>query len=244
MKSISSLRPIRNWRQFRQRFWPKPSPVSVERLGYLRRLLQIGRASGFDQGLCIDRYYIEKFLAVHAPDIRGIVLEIGDDTYTQRFGGGQVTSSDVLHKTGDNPNTTIVADLTGADHIPEGAFNCIILTQTLQYIYDLKATVLTLYRILKPGGVVLATIPGIAYISRYDLEHWGEYWRLTSLSAKRLFAEVFPLENVAAQAYGNLLTATAFLCGLPAEGFKPEELDEHHPDFQVLITVRAIKPER
>ena len=242
MKSVSSLLPIRSW--FRQRFWPRRSPVYLERLGYLRRLRQIGRASGFDQGLCLDRYYIERFLSDHSQDVRGSVLEIGDDTYTQRFGGRRVTRSDVLHKTGDNPSATIVADLTGADHIANDTFDCIILTQTLQYIYDLKTTVLTLYRILKPGGVVLATIPGIAYISRYDLEHWGEYWRLTSLSAKRLFTEVFPPDNVAAQAYGNLLTATAFLYGLPAEGFKPEELDAHHPDFQVLITVRAVKPER
>jgi hypothetical protein len=110
----------------------------------------------------------------------------------------------------------------------------------LQYIYDLKATISTLYRILKPGGVVLATIPGIAHISRYDLEHWGEYWRLTSLSAQKLFGEVFPPENVEVQAYGNLLTAAAFLYGLPAEGFKQEELDYQHPDFQVLITARAV----
>ncbi len=240
VKSISSL-PARCWVQIRQRLWRKRSPVCVERLSYLRRLLQIGSASGFDHGLCVDRYYIEKFLSAHALDIRGSVLEIGDDTYTQRFGGGRVARSDVLHKTGDNPNATIVADLTCADHIAKDAFDCIILTQTLQYIYELKAAILTLYRILKPGGVVLATFPGIAYISRYDLEHWGEYWRLTSLSAKRLFGEVFPPENVEAQAYGNLLTATAFLCGLPTEGFRQEELDYHHPDFQVLITVRAVK---
>ncbi|MBI2287817.1 MAG: methyltransferase domain-containing protein [Chloroflexi bacterium] len=189
----------------------------------------------------MDRYYIERFLSNYALDIHGYVLEIGDDTYTRRFGGERVTGSDVLHRTGDNPNATIVADLTCADHIPQNTFDCIILTQTLQYIYELPAAIQTLYRILKPGGVVLATIPGISHISRYDLEHWGEYWRLTSLSAKRLFGEIFPPENVGVQTYGNLLTAVAFLCGLSAEGFKQEELDYHHPDFQLLITLRAVK---
>ncbi len=220
------------------------SPVYVERLSYLRRLLQIGNILGFDRGLCVDRYYIERFLSAHTQDVRGSVLEIGDDTYTQRFGGGRVTRSEVLHKTGDNPKATIVADLTCADNIAKDAFDCIILTQTLQYIYELPAAIGTLCRILKPGGVVLATIPGIAYISRYDLEHWGEYWRLTSLAAKNLFVGVFPPENVEVQTYGNLLTAVAFLCGLPAEGLRQEELDYHHPDFQVLVTVRAVKPGR
>lgn len=235
---------MRCWLRIQQWLRRKRSPVCVERLSYLRRLVQIGNILGFDRGLCVDRYYIERFLSAHTQDVRGGVLEIGDDTYTQRFGGVCVTGSDVLHKTGDNPKATIVADLTCADHIAKDAFDCIILTQTLQYIYDLKAAILTLYRILKPGGVVLATIPGISHISRYDLEHWGEYWRLTSLSAKRLFGEVFPPENVKVQAYGNLLTAVAFLCGLPADGFRQEELDYHHPDFQLLITVRAVKPGR
>jgi hypothetical protein len=219
----------------------KQSPVYVERLKYLRRLQKVGGALGFDQGLCIDRYYIERFLSNHALDIRGHVLEIGDDTYTRMFGGRHVTRSDILHKIGDNPNATIVADLTCADHIPQNTFECIILTQTLQYIYELPAAIQTLYRILKSGGVALATSPGIAYISRYDLEHWGEYWRLTTQSAKRLFMEVFLPENVETQAYGNLLTAVAFLCGLSAEGFKQEELNYHHPDFEVLVTVRAVK---
>jgi len=213
-----------------------------ERTDYLRRLLHIGGVFGFDQGLSIDRYYIEQFLSTHVMDVQGHVLGVGDDTYTRRFGDDRVTRSDVLHKVEGNPNATLVADLTEANHIPPDTFDCIILPQTLQYIYELPAAVRTLYRILKPGGVVLATFPGIAYISRYDLEHWGEYWRLTSLSAKRLFGEIFPPENVEVQAYGNMLTATAFLCGLPAEGFRQSELEYHHPDFQVLITVRAVKP--
>ncbi len=241
VKPISSLY-MRCWIQIWHRLRRKRAPVCVERLKYLRRLQKVGSASGFDQGLCIDRYYIERFLSKNALDIHGHVLEIGDDTYTRMFGGGRVTGSDVLHRTEDNPNVTIVADLTSADHIPEDTFDCIILTQTLQYIYDLPTVVRTLYRILKPRGVILATCPGIAFISRYDLEHWGEYWRLTSMSAERLFEEIFPPENVEVQAYGNLLTTVGFLCGLSADGFRKEELDFHHPDFQLLITVRAVKP--
>ena len=238
---LFSILDIKRWLPVLRRPKQERSPVYRERLNYLWRLQQIGSVQGFNQGLCIDRHYIEQFLSAHAQDVCGHVLEIGDDTYTQRFGGEWVTRSDVLHKTEGNPNTTIVADLTCADHIPQDSFDCIILTQTLQYIYDLPAAIRTLYRILKPNGVVLATLPGIAYISRYDLEHWGEYWRLTSLSAKRLFGEVFPSENVEIQAHGNLLTTLAFLCGLPAEGLRQEELNYHHPDFQLLITVRAVK---
>ena len=59
-----------------------------------------------------------------------------------------------------NPQATIVADLTDAPHIPDDTFDCAIVTQTLQFVYDVRAAFATLHRILAPGGVLLATVPG------------------------------------------------------------------------------------
>jgi hypothetical protein len=53
---------------------------------------------------------------------------------------------------------------------------------------------------------------------------------------------VFPPELVSVAPYGNVLSAIAFLHGLAAEELRPEELDHHDPDYQVLIAVRAVKP--
>jgi SAM-dependent methyltransferase len=234
--------PARHWlRAEFQRLTVRP-PVGSVRFGDLRRLKPISRVFGFDRGLCIDRYYIENFLAKHAEDIRGHVLEIGDDTYTRRFGGDRVARSDVLHVQEGNPKATIVADLTCADSIPSDTFDCIIFTQTLQFIYDVRAAIRHLHRILKPGGVLLATFPGISQISRYDMDRWGDYWRFTTLSARMLFEEVFPSGNVTVRAYGNVLAAVAFLHGLSAEELRREELDYHDPDYELIITLRALKP--
>jgi SAM-dependent methyltransferase len=152
-----------------------------------------------------------------------------------------VTQADVLHVTGDNPKATIVADLTRADQVPSDTFDCIVLTQVLPFILDVPAAVRTLHRILRPGGVVLATVPGIGRISRYDMERWGDYWRFTSLSAHRVFECGFPQGEVRVEAHGNVLAATAFLHGLSDRELRPDELDYHDPDYQVLITVRAVK---
>lgn len=224
-------RPILHW-------WRRPRPV---RWGALRRLTPVSRVFGFDRGLCIDRYYIENFLARHADDIRGRVLEIGDDAYTRRFGGERATKCDVLHAVEGNPKATIVADLACADHIPTDTFDCIICTQTLPFIYDVRAALWHIYRILKPGGVLLATFPGISQISRYDMDRWGDYWRFTYASARRLFGDVFGLKHVTVEAFGNVLVACAFLHGLAAHELKPHELDYNDPDYQVLVTVRAVK---
>jgi ubiquinone/menaquinone biosynthesis C-methylase UbiE len=137
----------------------------------------------------------------------------------------------------------MVADLTCANHIPSGIFNCILLTQTLQFIYDVRAALKTLYRILKPAGILLATFSGISQISRYDMDRWGDHWRFTSLSSRRLFEEVFPSPQVTVEAHGNVLTALTFLHGLAVQELRQEELDFHDPDYEVVITVRAVKPE-
>ena len=154
----------------------------------------------------------------------------------------QKTKSDVLHAMDGNPKSTIVADLTCADHISSDTFDCLIITQTLPFIYDVKAAICTLNRILKSGGVVLTTLPGISQISRYDMDRWGEYWRFTTLSAQRLFAEFFPPECVTIEAHGNVLAAIALLHGLASSELKPLELEHHDPDYEVMITVRAVKP--
>jgi len=234
---------LRRWLNLKRqalRRWP---PVGMVEFGSLRRITPISQSFGLDRGLCIDRYYIEHFLEQHSGDIKGQVMEVADDLYTTRFGGERVTKSDVLHVTEDNARATIVADLTQADQIPSDVYDCIVLTQTLQFIYDVRKAVQTLYRILKPNGVLLVTCSGINRISRYDMDRWGEYWRLTTLSASRLFEEFFPPSNVTVQGYGNVLAAVAFLHGLAVSELSQQELDYCDPDYEILIGVRTVKPE-
>lgn len=234
--------PAHQWLRSQLRGEKYCPPVGWVHFGSLRRIMPISRQFGFDRGLPIDRYYIEGFLSANASDIHERVLEIGDDTYTYQFGGNRVTKSDVLHVVEGNPKATIVGDLACADHIPSDAFDCIVLPQTLQFIYDARAALKTLYRILKPGGVILATFPGISQSSD---DEWGSYWcwSFTSLSARRMFEEVFPTSNVQVEAHGNVLAATSFLQGLAAEELRQEELNYRDPAYETLITVRAVKPE-
>jgi SAM-dependent methyltransferase len=235
--------PLRHWlwtRWYRQPYSPLPGHA---RLGSLHRLTPFSREFGYDRGRPIDRYYIEKFLLAQQEDVRGRVLEIADNQYTRQFGGRRVTQSDVLHVSPAEPNATMIGDLTHLDHVPSDTFDCVILTQTLQVIYDVRAALESVYRILKPGGVILATFPGISPISRYDMERWGYYWGFTSLSARRLFAEVFPERGVQVEACGNVLAATAFLYGMATEELRQEELEYADPDYEVIIAVRARKPD-
>jgi hypothetical protein len=211
-------------------------------MGALRRLSPISRSFGYDRGTqSVARYYIDQFIAAHAADVRGCVLEVGDPTYTRRCGAGRVTESDVLHAVPGNPAATIVADLTREDSLSPAKYNCIIMTQTLQVIYDCATALKHAERALRPGGVLLATMSGISQISRYDMDRWGEFWRFTTLSARRLFEQCFPAEGVCVEGYGNVLAAIAFLHGLASHELQPEELTYHDRDYEVIIGVRAQK---
>ena len=220
--------------------WP---PVGWVRFGDLRRVKPISSDYGNRRGLEIDRYYIEKFLAEYVGDIQGHVLEIKHNTYTKKYGQDRVTKSDILHPVEGNPDATLVADLTKADHLPSDCYDAIIFTQTLQVIYDIRTVIATLYRILKPGGVLLATASGMAQLSLDDFDQWGEYWRFTSLSARLLFEETFSMGNVSVHPYGNVLAAISFLEGLACEDLKQSELDARDRSYEILIAVRAVKLE-
>lgn len=216
--------------------WP---PVGQVRLGSLRRTTPISADFGYDRGLPIDRYYIERFLGTRAPDIRGVALEFQDDAYLRRFGGEALDSVDVMNVEADYPGTTIAGDIASAADLPMDRFDCIVCTGVLQLVYDIDAAVRSLHRMLRPGGVVLATMPGITRIAR--LADWEDQWRLTTSSARKLFTGVFGEGNVEVEWYGNPLVAVAFLMGLAAGELEREELEERNADFEVLIAVRAIR---
>lgn len=220
-------------------------PVGGVRFGHLRRMHPISWHFGYDRGQPIDRYYIDKFLDPYASDVHGRVLEVGHDVYTKQYGGSRVTQSDVLHYVEGNPIATIVADLTCADQIPSDSFDCIICTQTIEMIYDQRAAMSHLKRILRPGGVLLITTHGISRIGRHKgLDPWGCYWHMTSQGAAMFFAECFPEDRVKVHGYGNFMSAISFLAGVAAEELRQEELDTYDRDFEVLVAVRAVKPVR
>lgn len=222
-------------------------PLGAVRFGDLKRLSPISRDWGYDRGTPVARYYIEDFLARHAGDIRGRVLELASSDYTRRFGGARVEQSDVLAVERNNPNATIVGDLVEPGTLPAAAFDCIIFTQALHYIYDVRRGLETLHHALKPGGVLLTTAPAIGPMGDWPghpekPDRWPWYWIFTAAALHRLMEDQFGHDAVTAEARGNIFTATAFLYGLALEELETSHLEIDDPRFPVAITSRAVKP--
>ncbi|RYE86452.1 MAG: glycosyltransferase, partial [Hyphomicrobiales bacterium] len=218
----------------------RPSGPAAVRMGDLRRVTPIDPWFGAGRGKPVDRHYVEGFLARHAGDIRGRVLEIGDSSYTRLYGGERVERMDVFNLLPGGAQTTFSGDLAAAHDLPEAAFDCIVFTQTLHLIFDMQAALVSLWRALRPGGVLLVTVP---FISTIDRGEWGDAWcwGLTATALRRLLEMRFGAEGVDVVSYGNVLVATAFLYGLAEHELTAAEFDAHDSRCPVLIAGRAQK---
>ncbi|HWH96006.1 MAG TPA: methyltransferase domain-containing protein, partial [Baekduia sp.] len=195
-------------------------------------------------GQPIDRFYIERFLQRRAADVRGRVLEVLDDTYTRRFGDAAVTRADVLDLDPANATATIRGDLQTGSGIPQEAFDCVILTQTISITYDFAGALDTVRAALAPGGVLLLTVPGISHQAEPDGELYPDHWRFTWRAIERLLSERFGGEHVAVGAEGTVAACAAFLYGMPVEAVDASLLDPHDPDYEMVIWARAVRPAR
>lgn len=193
---------------------------------------------GFDRGTPIDRYYISDFIDRHAGHIRGRVLEVKSADYTNQF-GHDVDHVDVLDIDDTNRLATVVADLQDAAHVPSDQYDCFIVTQTLQYVFDLNAAIEHSHRFLRPGGVMLATVPTCLQMDKEFIG--GEYWRLTAAACQRLFGRVFGDSNVSVEAHGNYIATTAMLAGVAVEDLSSDELDKSEAEYPIVSCVVACK---
>jgi SAM-dependent methyltransferase len=225
---------------------PLQVPLGSVNFGDLKRFSPIGPDFGVDRGRPVDRYYIEGFMARNVGDVRGRVLEVANNDYTMRFGGAKVERSDVLTVETNNPKATIVGDVTHPDTLPESTFDCIIFTQTLQYTHDAHVAIKMLHRALQPGGVLLATVPGIApmgdrpgYPEKSD--RWPWYCVFTPAGLRRLLEDPFGQNAVAVESHGNIFAVTAFLYGLALEDIDVSDLNVNDWRYPVTVAGRAIK---
>jgi SAM-dependent methyltransferase len=215
----------------RLRRWLTPTRSASD-----QRLTPASRVFGWDRGLPIDRHYIGVFMQQHAGDIRGRVLEVGDDRYAGQHGVG-LERFDVLDIDEGNRRATMIADLSTGEGLPPSAFDCIILTQVLLLVYDLTAAIRQVYEALDEGGVVLATLPGISKGCPDEVD----LWRFTAASARRLFSEAFGAENVELDVHGNLASTIAFLDGRAVEELTDREIVTRDPEYPLVIGVRAVR---
>jgi SAM-dependent methyltransferase len=209
------------------------------RWGNLRRREPFSRRYGADRGTPVDRWYLERFMARHEDDIRGRVLEVADPRYSAPH-RDRITELDILDVDDGNELATVVADLDDQDPLPASTYDCVIITQTMQYVRDPRVSLASLWRSLAPGGVLLLSVPALAKVDHHLAEI--DRWRILPAGLRVLLTEVAPQGDLEIAAFGNLLAANAFLLGIAAEELDPAELAPEDDDYPMLSCARLRKP--
>ncbi len=202
-------------------------------------MVPVSRRVGLERGKAVDRYYIEKFMEKNSQVIQGDVMEIAEHTYTYQY-GKEITHAYALHVNGWGKDV-IKGNLATGEGINGDSVDCLICTQTVQFIYDIDSVIKNIYKLLKPGGTSLVTVAGIAQISLYDYHNWGEYWRFTLQSIEQLFIKYFEKDKVEICSYGNVKIAVAMLYGLCVEDLEEEDFTYNDEQYPVIISVAARK---
>lgn len=201
-------------------------------------LKPVSRRWGYERGTAIGRWYLDRLLEEHRADVTGVVLEIKNRRYTEGV-GHDVIVADVLDIDPTNTLANIVVDLAQADCVPADKYDCFILTETLQYIFDLQSAIGHAHRVLKPGGILLAGVPNI---SPQDSELAEvDCWRFTKRGCELLFGNVFGNENVDVRGFGNFASCISSLSGVAVEELPLEELEVHDQKYTQGLFIRAQK---
>lgn len=213
-------------------------PSRTSSAGMLLRSLPLepkSRRFGLEFGRSVARHYIDQFIEQNCAYIQGNVLEVGDDGYTKNY-GTDLKDTYILHVEGKGHGNIIQGNLeTGEIGNLENSIDCFICTQTIQMIYGVSDAVKSIYRILRLGGKALITVSGISQLSISDYHSWGEYWRFTELSLKRLLMECFSEDNIEIYAFGNAKTAMALMYGICVEEMDAADLDYKDNQYPVIV---------
>jgi Methyltransferase domain len=191
---------------------------------------------GFDRGTPLDRRYIEAFLARRQDALHGAVLEVGDDRYSRRFSAPSQTTVVDVDRT--NPHATLIADLCEPTSLPAGAYDCVVLAETLHLLPAPAACIANCQQALVSGGSLLVTVPALKRLSPSRPK--SDYWRFTPAGLELLFEQTwdgpFTIES-----FGNLRVCLGFLCAQVVEDLDDDDFARNDPRFPLTVVAHARK---
>jgi len=213
------------------RRWPVPV------WGNMRRAEPFSDSYGTDRGTPVDRHFLRRFLERHRSDIRGTVMEMERPEWVECF-GVEVDRLDIVDINPANLEANRVLDLCEPDLLPNATYDCMLVTQTLQYVASPASVLRNLGAALAPGGTLFLSVP---VISRLDANSGptGDRWRFSPAGLRLLLEDTLPGVRAEVVGFGNLPAALAFLAGLAAEELSARDLELQDERFPIIACARV-----
>jgi SAM-dependent methyltransferase len=123
------------------------------------------------------RTLLDKQLERLLPQLAGALLDIGSKN--RRYDAllaGTVTAVDLV---ADTTKNVAYANLDEQLPFPEASFDGVLCIEVLEYVHDIQHAFSELRRVLKPGGILIASIPFLYHEhgdwARYTPRAMGDY---------------------------------------------------------------------
>lgn len=173
--------------------------------------------------------------------IKGDCLEVQAPLYLSKLDNNNIRSKTILDIVENNKDATLIGDMRNLSNVADNSYDTLIVTQTFHLIDDLNSAIKECYRILRKGGVLIATFPALSRIDP-DSGEDNDNWRLTPAGCKTMFGTYFGKENTEITPFGNALAGWAFWIGLAQEELPSTTLlDKYDPMFPVSSGIKAFK---
>lgn len=197
-------------------------------------VLPFDRDFGDSRGTPVGRYYVEKFLRENADQVRGRCLEFGDPRYKSYFPAAEKYEV-VSIKPG--PGVDYVCDIHDPKGLPEGEYDSIVCTQVFEHLARPELAAQSLYRLLKPGGVLLLTAPFLNPVHGLPLD-----FRRFTPNALELILQDAGLVVDSIDFGGNSNVSLGSMLGMVQEDFTTKELEIKDPVYPYNCLIRAHRP--
>jgi SAM-dependent methyltransferase len=197
-------------------------------------VLPFDRDFGSSRGTPIGRYYVEKFLRENADRVRGRCLEFGDARYKALFTGAE--KYEVVNiKPG--PGVDYVCDIHDTRSMPQETFDTIICTQVFEHLAWPEKAAVSLYGLLRPGGLLLLTAPFLNPVHGLP----ADFRRFTPGGLDLILRGAgFVMDSV--DFGGNSSVGLGSLLGMVTEDFTTTELDVKDPVYPYNCLLRGHRP--
>ena len=180
------------------------------------------------------RFYVQRFLMQCAAECRGSFLEFGDARYRGLFAPDAIERYDIVDVVA-GPAVTIVADIQHCPVIPDNTYDVVVCTQVLEHVANPFLAAAELFRILKPGGRLLLTVPAAYPYHAVP----RDYWRFTRDSLQLLLGGRF--RELQIVPWGNRVTVVAAYW-FWSQGHVPRPaLTQADPDNPQILSAYARK---
>ena len=207
------------------------------------KIKRVSKKFGFDRGLPIDRFYIDKYLDKNlSKSTYQNGLEVGGVQYLEKFKVAKKTA--LLHPeyliSEGHGDQALVVDLNKKfKNIGDEKFDLIIATNVLNFVEEPHLALNTFQELLVPGGLLIISVSASMPISEFDKNRWGDFWRF-SLQGLRLILGKTDMD-FEIEYRGNFRATIAFLCGMATEECPEIDLLDLDDEFPITIFAKCKK---